>query len=65
MKLTILLCIAVLCMVVVINNVECGVPGNQNMRQFFEYLRPAWRNHRARIRPFVNAQPAPMWRVSG
>ena len=38
--------------------------GDAEQQSFFEYLRPFWRLHRARIRPFVFVDPAPLWRVA-
>jgi hypothetical protein len=37
----------------------------QRMNHFFEYLNPAWRLHRARLRPFVYSNPDPVWRIQG
>ena len=48
---------------ITICKISCQV-GNQNMELFFEYLRPFWRLHRARLRPFVFVDPAPVWRVA-
>lgn len=38
--------------------------GDPRLQLFFEYLRPYWRQHRSRLRPFVYSNPSPLWRVA-
>ena len=66
MRLTTLLLIGLLCFAAIaINNVSAQDGRFQQMNLFFEYLNPAWRLHRARLRPFVFSNPDPVWRSQG
>ena len=48
---------------ITICHVSCQV-GDEKQQLFFEYLRPYWRQHKGRIRPFVAIDPAPIWRIA-
>jgi hypothetical protein len=58
-----LILIALLFLTIKICSISSQV-GDPEQQSFFEYLRPFWRLHRARIRPFVFSDPVPLWRVA-
>jgi hypothetical protein len=65
MKLLVIILIAIFC-IASIELVSAQLGGDyQRMNQYFEYMNPGWRLHRLRIRPYVFANPSPMWRVNG